>query len=180
MNDSQKEIYTQIWIKYKPAMLRYCKGKLNRYEEDAKDIIIDAFTILWEKILKDGIPEYPQAFLYKTIDNLLKYKYRTIRKNNENCVLHSIDEEIYMPYTQDVAEQYELEQLDEERISRANQTLKEDEKQILHYHYMEEKTYEEIAGILNSTKTAIKQKKFRASKKLHKISDKAKKDLGFF
>lgn len=179
MNESQKEIYTQIWQKYTPAMLRYCKSKLNHYEEDAKDLLIDAFTILWEKILDDDLPEYPQAFLYKTIDNLLKYKYRTIRKNNENCVPYSPDDEIYMPYLKDVAEQYEIEQLNEERLLRANENLNEDEKTILHYHYMEEKSYEEIADILNSTKTAVKQKKFRSSKKLHQISEKTKKDLGF-
>ncbi len=179
MSDFQKEIYTQIWHKYKPAMLRYCKSKLNHYEEDAKDLLNDAFTILWEKILNDDVPKYPQAFLYKTIDNLLKYKYRTIRRNNENRVPYSPDDEIYMPYTKDVAEQYELDQLNEERLSRANEGLTEEEKTILHYHYMEEKSYEEIADILNSTKTAVKQKKFRSSKKLHQFSEKTKKDLGF-
>ena len=58
--------------------------------------------------------------------------------------------------------------------------LSEEEKLIMKYSIVEEKSYAEIADILGISELAVKQRKYRLIKKTYRMKQEEMKKLGFF
>lgn len=167
MNESKKQLCAQLWECYESNLRRLCNIKLVGPEEDKEEIISEVFLIMCKKIELEGEIEYPQAWLYGTLDNLLKQKYT--ENNKVNITYLSEYEEIELPYDYDTLDEVcELEDLEDLKEVLKNE-LSEEEKQLLYYILSEDKSYREIAELMASNENSIKQRKYRLFRKIKKL-----------
>lgn len=179
MSDSLKEICIKMWKEYEPKLRVFCRAKLVNYQEDADDILSRTFQLFWAKLLSDGVPPYPERWLYKTAHNLIKTEYRKQNRNKEK-VFHSANNEVTLYIIDDLDDKIADEQLYSELIVELNEKLSEEEKLIMKYSIVEEKSYAEIAGVLGISELAVKQRKYRLVKKTYRMKQEKMKKLGFF
>ncbi len=168
MNESQKQLCAELWERYEPQLRNLCNIKLQGYDEDKKEVLSETFLILCKKIDMDGELEYPQAWLYATLNNLVKQKYT--EHNNSKVAYISEYSQIDLPYEYDLLD----EMFDEETLKELKAILKkeltDDEKQLLYYIIYENKTYKEIAELTASNENSIKQRKYRLFNKIKKLA----------
>ncbi len=70
-------------------------------------------------------------------------------------------------------------ELHEELIKAANEELDDEEWKFIKYLFIEEKSHKEIAEIMGTTESAVKQRRYRLMRKTQGISKREKKKLGF-
>lgn len=170
MNESQKKLCTELWRQYSPGLRNLCYVRLAGHDEDAEEIISEAFLRLCKKIMQDGSIEYPQAWLYATLDNLIKQKYREFGKDQNNVYSVSDYEEVSLPYEIDLVDEIYNEDLLEQLKDKLKTELSDEEKQLLYYIIAENKPYSEIALLMATNENAVKQRKYRLYKKIKELA----------
>lgn len=179
MSDSLKEICIKMWKEYEPKLRIFCRAKLVNYQEDADDILSKTFQLFWAEILSKGVPPYPEKWLYKTANNLIKAEYR--RQNKiKGKVVSLADNEAVLYIIEDIDDKMVDDQLYSELMAELNEKLSEDEKLIIKYAIVEEKSYAEIADILEISELAVKQRKYRVIKKTNRMKQEKMKNLEIF
>lgn len=114
MNESQKQLCAELWERYEPQLRKVCNIKLAGPKEDKDEILSEVFLILCKKIDQEGEIEYPQAWLYGTLNNLLKQKYTENSKSKVTYVAKYSD--IGLPYEYDPLDEiFDRETLEELR-----------------------------------------------------------------
>ena len=178
MSDSQQEIFTEIWNVYHPEMCRYCYSNLKGHKGEVEEIVEKAFYLLWKKMTEDSFPPVPQAWLYKTIDNLIKMEYRRRKKDNKHLAFGS-DLCANLKYTVDLAEEMAQQELNGELVKAVDEELTDNDRELINYLFVEKKTHKEIAAILGISEKAVKQRRYRMIRKNQLIVAEKKKKLGF-
>ena len=179
MSDSLKEICIKMWKEYEPKLRIFCRAKLVDYQEDADDILSKTFQLFWAKLLSDGVPPYPEKWLYKTAYNLIKAEYR--KQSRDKVKAFDIaDDEAVLNVIENLDDKIADEQLYSELIVELNEKLSEEEKLIMKYSIVEEKSYAEIADILGISELAVKQLKYRVIKKTNHMKQEKMKNLEIF
>lgn len=172
MNESQKQLCAELWERYEPQLRKVCNIKLAGPEEDKDEILSEVFLILCKKIDQDGDIEYPQAWLYGTLNNLLKQKYTENKRSKVTYVAKYSD--IDFPYEYDPLDEiFDRETLEELR-DVLKKELTDEEKQLLYYIIYENKSYKEIALLTASNESSIKQRKYRLFNRIKKLATKKK------
>ncbi len=172
MNESQKQLCAELWERYEPQLRRMCNVRLIGPEEDKDEVLSETFFILCKKIDQDGEIEYPQAWLYGTLNNLLKQKYT---ENNKSKVTYVAEyREIGLPYEYDLLDEIFDQETLEELKAVLKEELTDEEKQLLYYIIYENKTYKEIALLTASNENSVKQRKYRLFGKIKKLAKKKK------
>ena len=178
MSDSLKEICTAMWFQYEPELRKFCRAKLIGYSDDADDVLSKTFQIFWAKLLKDGVPPYPEKWLYITANNLIRQEYDNHKKihDNETSFEHH---EFYVSSMDNVDDNMAYEQLYPELAAEIRDKLTDDEKRILKLAVIDDLSYAEIAEIMGLTEDAVKQRKFRIVRKLQKLKAEKLKKYGY-
>lgn len=171
MNVDEKRICTEIWNSYEPLIRKISSIKLKSCPDEIDDLVADVFLALCNQVSKNGAPVKPKEWLCGTLKNLLNKKYTDIYRIRENETGFS-EEEYRLPYKNDVIIQKENEIYIEELIKLFDDTLSDDDFELLNYIFNYELKSKEIAVLMNSTETAIKQKRYRLYLKLRKIVNK--------
>lgn len=179
MNDSLKKVYEQIYKEYYIEMKKHSHSKLRGHYEDAEDVVQNAFNLLWAKMLRDGVPASPQAWLHKTIGYLIKMQYRQYDKEKVRVPLIA-DEETTLSFTLDIEEKMATEQLYDELWKIYEEELNDEEKTLIKYSIVEKKEYKEIGKLMDISESAAKQRRYRLMRKTHQMSEQKKKELNFF
>lgn len=176
MKESQKEIYARIWDENFVSVRRFCHAKLKNRPEDADDMLYHAFGLLWEKIVTDGAPPNPKAWLLATVNNLASMEYRRTARDTEYRTADGFDEILHTNrFTQDVAETYEREENNAELWRIVHEELTDNEKLLLHYSEVEGLSGEQISQKLGRNFNTTRVQLSRARSKLREI--KLKKSL---
>lgn len=166
----------ELWRQYEPYLRRFCWLHLQSHPDEIDNVISEIFLALCRKLSSDEPLIHPQAWLYKTADHVIQAKYRAIYKEREKAIRFS-DREYSLPYAQNFAEEVENELFVEELQQKLDKELSPQEKELLRYIYEDQLKMKEIAGILHTTESAVKQKHYRLC---HKIRGIAKKLIGSF
>ena len=168
MEELKNRICEQLWVENEPALRKLCRVKMQSCQDEIDDVISEVFLALCQKVATDNIPENPKAWLYAALNNIIKLKYRKLYKLKEKQTSLT-DEQFELPFGCDDIE----EKIDEIYLSEIKDKLKslltEDEYQIIKSIHFDKLKMKEIAGINNSTESAIKQKHYRICRKLRKI-----------
>lgn len=151
---------TELWNKVEPDLRKMCKVKLQSSPNDIDDVISEAFLALCKRISENGWPENPSAWLYGTVNNLIKLKHRKLQKEKEK-VISITDKEYEIPLDYDFTEQIEDNLMIEMLECDIEKQLSEQEKMLLRFIYIDKLKMKEIAKILHTTETAVKQKHYR-------------------
>ena len=169
MNTIENETCEELWNKYEPQLRKICRIKLRSCSDEVDDVISEVFLALCQKTDKDAPPEKPKQWLYGTLNNLINLKYRELYKLKEKQ--DSLDDmEVELPFEENGIEEKIEEIYNNEIKDKLQAFLSKDEYKIVKYIYFDKLKMKEIAVLLNSTESAVKQKHYRICNKLRKAA----------
>lgn len=170
MSDSLHKIYTDIWNAHVLEVRNYCNAKLKGRPDDADDILNDAFRLMWEKMLKDGVPPNPKAWLLATVKNLTLTEYRHTVRDKNNLSSAPFDETVQLQYSVgDISQTLEKEEMYDELIKVLTDELSDEERLLIKYEIIDEIPQAQIAELIGKNLSATKTQIFRLKHKLRKI-----------
>ena len=168
-----KKAFGWFYNKYAPRIFRFIYLKTNSIEE-AQDLTSEAFLKFWNTLtgaapsiqIRGDCPqiENPKAFLYQIARNLVIDFYR--KKDKKPL---SIDEK--ESNLRNISENNDLITKSEinseiEEIKKALLSLKQEYREIIILHYLEEFSIKQISKILNKSEGAIRVALHRGLKQL--------------
>lgn len=168
MTSKEKEMCEQLWLEYEPQIRNVCTAKMQSCPHEIDDVISDVFTALCEQIDNNGMPEKPKAWLYGTLNNKIKLKFRDVYKVKDKETSLSA-QEYRVPYENDLIEQTVEEVYENQIKDKLQNLLTEDEYRIMQAIHFEKLKMKEVAQIFGTTESAIKQKHYRICNKLRRI-----------
>lgn len=168
MNELENNICKDLWIEYEPQLRKVASAKLHSHPDEVDDVISDVFVALCEKVQKDGGPENFKGWIYGVLNNIINLKYREIYRIREKET-DLLDIEVELPITNDVIDEKIDEIYNDQIKEKLKELLNEKEYEIIYLLHFKKLKMKEVAHILNSTETAVKQKHYRICKKLRKM-----------
>ena len=164
------ETFKSIVFPAKDKLYRFAY-RIVQSEEEAQDIVQEAFIKIWKNIEKLKVANNAEAWCMTVTKNLaLDTIKNKKRKNTESLDARNAVMEIHDP-TQDLDDQKDL----MKRISDIINGLPDKPKQVIHLRDIEGYTYEEIAEILDITMSQVKVTLYRARRsvreELMKVED---------
>ena len=173
LQDTEREKCTALWQAHEPDLRRLCRVKLQSRPHEVDDVIADVFAALCEQTEKEGLPENPKAWLYGTLRNILKAKYRRLHAQNERQTdLTAVAE---LPLDSSPLDAAEEEIYSAELRAHLQTLLRDDEYRLLAAVHFDGLKMKEAAARLGLTEAAAKQKHYRICRKLKKILKNSKK-----
>ncbi len=172
-DNSKLELCKSLWLANEPRLRKLCTYKLSSHPDEVDDILAETALILWTTILEGTEIEYPTTWLYAVTKNLIKKKYTEINKEKERRVSYDEEAELYLlPVGYDMDRPILNDKLISEFSEEIDFLLKPDEIQFYQYVYDDNLKMKEIAKLLSSTETAVKQKNYRLTRKIKKLMEK--------
>ena len=161
-----KKKFGKIYDQYIGKIFRFVFLKVNS-QETAEDLTSKVFLKGWEAFKgaesKEGKKiDNPQAFLYQIARNLIIDYYR--EKGRAQIVSTEFAPQIADPRTN--LEETAKTNSDLAIVTQAMQSLKGDYQEIIIWHYLDDLSISEIAGILNKQEGAVRVMLHRALKDL--------------
>lgn len=175
MNENQRKICTEIWQEYESQLRKICKIKLQSHPNEIDDVMSEVSLALCKQIEKFGKPEKPKQWLYATFNNIINLKYREIYKQKEKQE-NIENKDFELPFEQNGIEEKIEEIYNNEIRDKLSTFLSNDECIIIKYIYFDRLKMKEIADIIGSTESAVKQKHYRICNKLRKLAKKFEKN----
>lgn len=171
--EQENLIMTEIWNTHYPRILALCKHKLTSWPEEAEDVAAEVFKSLVNEIRTRKMPDRVDAWLYKVAFNLINQKYRELYKRKKylvNVDFNDCDETEKLNLKVDI--DIEDARIDDESIESMKETLiKElvpEEQELIDLVCEKKLKFKQIADIMNSTETAVRQKFYRTKRKAKK------------
>lgn len=163
-------ICIEIWNDYEPKLRKICNVKMSNHPDYIDDVMQEVFLALLKKV-KNSLPDNPKAWLYAVLTNTINREYRKLYSHQKNII--SIDDmQIDLPYENDFSDLYvDHAFLDEFKKTLENE-LSKDDKEFIYYIYEKRLKMKEIADILDSTESAVKQRHYRLINKIRKMVNK--------
>lgn len=175
MNSIQREICENLWNEYEPQLRKICRVKLRSCPDEVDDVMSEVSLALCKQIKKYGEPNKPKQWLYATLNNIINLKYRELYKFKEKQEsLENNDFEL--PFEENGIESKIEEIYNNEIRDKLSTFLSNDEYIIIKYIYFDRLKMKEIADIIGSTESAVKQKHYRICNKLRKLAKKFEKN----
>lgn len=169
--DSKREYCKSIWLRNESKLRKLCTYKLNSYPDEIEDILAEAALILWTAIFNEKTIDYPDSWLYSVTNNLIKKKYSEINVEKEcKTVFDEENADIYrLRIGYDFESSLLSDNLIENFIVELDFELDSTEKQLYEYIYEDKLKMKEIAVLLSTTESAVKQKNYRMTRKIKKL-----------
>ena len=158
VNNSQ--MCEELWNQYEPALREICKRRLDSCPSEIDDVISDTYLALCKNINAGEVIQYPKAWLYGTLNNIIKSKYNEINRirKTQVSITYKANELFYNVDFDDEKMSYEdIENLKREVMAK----LDEQERVLVDLIYVKTLRFKEIANILGTSESAIKQKNYR-------------------
>ncbi|MGN1122894.1 MAG: RNA polymerase sigma factor [Eubacterium sp.] len=163
------ELCEALWNECEPSLRKICNYKLSGYPSEIDDVIGDAYLALCDIINSDIELKNPKAWLYGTLNNLIKLKYTELDSKKKKYIrLESVEHELF--YDIDFDETKISDELLDEIKDSIYDELLGSEKTLLILIYTKKLKFKEIAKILNTTEAAVKQKHYRLKRKVKIIA----------
>lgn len=161
---------------YKELLYKYAYLRTGHDKAAAEDCVQDAFMIIYRKMKKGEEFAQPKAFLYRTVDNLIKEHLRSVQKQqkiNEKMLNNSGPQEF------NIYEHLEP-RTEAEIISTALNEMNDTEKILYKRRYIENKNVREIAEEFKISVTAVTTRLYRIRQKVEDKVQHELKERGIF
>lgn len=155
-------IFEQCYKDYYQSLINFAHARLRESSDFSEDCVQEAFTVFYNRLQAGENFEYPKAFLYRTLDNIVKKQKAKIVAEEMNTV--SLDDP---DNTIDIAVQDEIDC--EKYIRILEKSLDEDEKTLYTAKYVDGKKIEQIANETNLSVGAVTMRLSRLRKKLKNL-----------
>jgi len=148
-----KKRFLKAYNDYSPSILRHIYFRVNN-QELAEDLTQETFFKAWRYISKkDTEIANLKTFLYKVANNLIIDYYR--QKNNKMTVaIDEVSEEFIATESQQEKEADQA--FDKKLVEKFLLKLKDDQKQVLLYRYIDDLSILEISKLTGKTKENIR------------------------
>ena len=167
MNEKERELCAEYWLKYEPKLRVFCRAKSINYNFDIDEVLSDTFLALCKKIQSDGALEYPQAWLYKVLNNIILQSDRKSDYEFKHMVdLTFVQNDVEANFEDKLVQKESLTALSQELNSKLNSQ----EKLLFKLLYYDELKYETIAKMYDINEDAVKQRKYRLKHKIIAMS----------
>lgn len=157
-------IFEQCYKDFYPSLINFARARLRESSDFCEDCVQEAYMVLYNRLQTGEEFENPRAFLYRTLDNIVKKQKTKILTDEMNTV--SLDDP---ENTMDIAVQ---DQIDcEKYIKILEDSLDEDEKELYTAKYVDGKKIEQIALEKELSVGAVTMRLSRLRKKLKSLLD---------
>lgn len=167
MEFNNMELCEVLWKEYEPYLRKICNFRLSDYPDEAEDVIGEAYLALCDVLNSGQELKNPKAWLYGTVNNYIKIKYIEIDRNKHCVNLDNVNYKLCYDVDFDSA------RIDEDALDKIKddilESLDEEDRAILSLYYEEHHHFKEIARILNSTESAVKQRHYRMKRKVKEL-----------
>ena len=162
------EQFSQIYDQYIEKIYRFVYLKVDS-KEVAEDITSKVFTKGWEAFKGQGEPiKNPGAFLYQVARNAVVDHYRA--KGRDKSISVDLAPEL-VERAEDSQEKAIL-SADMDIIKRSIKRLKKEQQDIIIWHYLEDMSVDDIAGLLDRPAGTVRVMLHRSLKDLKDIIEK--------
>lgn len=158
----------KIWNECEPLLRRICNIKLSSHPSEIDDVIGDTYLALCNALNSGASIRDYKAWLFGTVNNLIKMKYTELNKIKKTLInIDNVEHELlYSINFSDVTLNDEIiEMIKQEIIDE----LSGSERTLLILIYTKRLKFKEIALILNTSENAVKQKHYRLKLKIKKL-----------
>lgn len=163
------ELCEALWNECEPELRRLCKYKLSSCPSEIDDVIADAYLVLCNAVDKNVDIVNPKAWLFGTVNNLIKIKYAELNtKKKKHIRFESLEQDLF--YNVDFDDVKLPDETIEELMNDILDELSASERTLFIFIYDKKLKFKEIAMILNSTESAIKQKHYRLVRKIKRMA----------
>jgi RNA polymerase sigma-70 factor (ECF subfamily) len=152
--------FQALYDKYLRLVYRYVQVRVGDPQE-SEDLTAETFIKAWHGLEKYQCRDKPVgAWLFRIAHNLIVDKYRQKRSLAD-----------WLPFQSGALERQfaRIEQQDE--IRRAFGTLNYEQQVILHMHFFEDYSVEEVANFLDKSPNAVRVAQFRALRRLRQFME---------
>ncbi|MDE5604506.1 MAG: sigma-70 family RNA polymerase sigma factor [Eubacterium sp.] len=166
MTEEQQNKCAELWCLYHDKIRNYCFSRLCGSGIDVDDTVGDVYLALCDQVVKGSFPYDPEKWLYKTAKNIVCEKFRKKYKHDKYVVDIEIDL-VDLQSQDDFVDTIEKnEQI--QKIAKIIPTMKKNSQEILYRSYFHKTSMKKIAKKIDSTETAVKQKRYYDCRKLEK------------
>jgi len=160
--DSQA--FEALYMRWKKPLYQYLLHLLSYQKDDAEQVLSDVFLSLYEYNMKYAILAC-KSFLYSTAHNKA---LDLIKKKSEvyPVEMRDVEDELDVLEKRSFAMSYE-----QEILAKYLSTLPPKEREIVYLYYHEDKSYEEIATIVDSNKNTVWTLLSQAKKKIYALAE---------
>lgn len=155
--------YEDLVRRFEKKMINYA-WRFVRNDEDAKDIVQQAFIDVYENIDAVDVSRSFSAYLYRTVKN---GSISVIRKNKRTVPFDEINLHSQLSGIEDDI----LSQIDSSQVRQVIEKLEDKYKKVLTLYYFDDLSYEEIARKLslplNTVRTNLRRAKIRLRSLIH-------------
>jgi RNA polymerase sigma-70 factor (ECF subfamily) len=159
--------YKTIFNQYYPQMLFYATRIVG--DEDAEDVVQDAFVELWKRHEKLDEDEHIRAFLFHAIytRSLNVLKHRSIKQDYSDSVqdIELRKAQFYQPDNNEAINRIENKELHDEIFAAINE-LPEKCREVFMLSYLEGMKNKEIADVMNISIKTVEVHMYKALKYL--------------
>jgi RNA polymerase sigma-70 factor, ECF subfamily len=169
-----KDAFIQAYDLYADDIYRFIYFKIGKVEE-AKDLTSAVFLKVWNYAQSRGLDESKslRAFIYKTARNLIIDHYRKMRETETRLEDVKETEKILEDKKQNLVERAEIAS-DIDLIKENLNSLKDEYREIILMHFIDELSFAEIAEITGKTSGTIRVSTFRALQALKDLLEEKK------
>lgn len=153
------EIFRKCYDNYYKCLINFARARLRGNSDFTEDCVQEAFLVFYNKLQSGEEFENPRAFLYRTLDNIVKKQQTKISADEKNTL--SIDD------PNNTVSLKAEESIDYEKyIKVLEESLDDDEKYFYTEKYVREKKIDEIADECGLSVGAVTMRLSRLRKKL--------------
>lgn len=169
--DEITEECKRLWHLYKEYIISFCKFKLKDTPDYVEDYVQDVFMALLEARRSGTEIKSPKAWLTTVANNKIKMEYKNRKRESEH-----INKIIHYKTTVEFStlDMHDFKEVSDELISEMKDSilnqLKFDEQSIIIDFYVKHMKVKNIAIKYNLSEANVKQKLFRARKKIIHLS----------
>lgn len=163
------ELCEKLWNEYEPELRKLCHYRLSSYPSEIDDVIAEVYLALCNAINKGEDISKPKAWLYGTVNNLIKLKYTELNKIKRLHInLDSVEHELF--YDLNIDESLLTAEVIEALKDEIFDELTATDKTLLILIYIKKLKFRDIAKILNTTESAVKQRHYRLKRKVKSLA----------
>lgn len=158
VKNKDHQAYGQFYDLYVERIYRFIYFKINS-EDDAKDLTSEVFLKTWQYIKDDRSIKNLNAFIYMVARNCVIDFYRSRSRKEENEDFIS-DTQADLP-SNDLLNQ-QIKEFEVAEVLKALAELKDEYREVVVLHYLDELSTREIAQILQKSPGAVRILVYRA------------------
>lgn len=159
-----KDILITVFTSLRKNFLRQAQ-RILPIEEDAEDVVQDAFCKLWRSDYALKTENEAEALAHTTIRNLCLDELRKQDKRTQ----FSLDPERDTPIQRSVQEEIEIQEHFQQVETIIETELSPSEQRVMHLKEYEGRSIEDIARIMDISEAAVRMKLSRARKRIRTV-----------